>query len=124
MEYLLIGVFGAAGCMSRYALSGFAHRLMGVGFPYGTLAVNVFGSLLLGAFMEGGTRFTLIAPEVRTAIAIGFFGGFTTFSTFSYETIKMFEDGSFLLAGLNTLLSLFICLAAALGGILLIRYLA
>ena len=124
MEIVLIALFGAAGCVSRYALSGVAYRVLAVDFPYGTLAVNVIGSLLLGFFVEGGARFTLLSPEVRTAVAIGFFGGFTTFSTFSYETIRMFEEGSYMLAGLNIILSLFVCLLAALGGILLIRYIS
>ncbi len=76
----------------RYALGTWIQQLTGSGFPWGTLAVNVTGSLLLGfiyAFLEG----TAVAPEWRLFAGIGFCGGYTTFSTFSYESIRLLQDG-------------------------------
>jgi CrcB protein len=122
MEIILIAIFGAAGCVARFGLSGLTYRFAGAGFPYGTLAVNVLGSFFLGAFLESGGRIFLLPPTLRTAIALGFFGGFTTFSTFSFETVKMIEEGSFMMAGINVASSLFVCLIGAYGGIFISRY--
>jgi len=83
MQIIYIGLFGALGCLSRYFVSGWTYALVGRGFPYGTLAVNMVGSFLLGLVMEGSLRSTLFTPEVRMGITVGFMGGFTTFSTFS-----------------------------------------
>jgi len=105
MTTLLVAFFGALGCLLRYLLSGWMYNLLGRGFPYGTLAVNVIGAFLIGFIMELGLRSTLIAPELRTGLAIGFLGGLTTFSTFSYETFKLLEDGELLIAGVNILAS-------------------
>lgn len=121
MKVLYIGIFGGLGCMARYLVSGWAISLAGRSFPYGTLAVNVLGSLLLGLIMEGSLRSTLLSPELRLAITVGFLGGFTTFSTFSYETVRLLEEGSLVAAGLNVLLNLTVCLAAVLCGIYLAR---
>jgi CrcB protein len=85
------------------------------------LAVNVIGSLLLGLFMEGSLRSTLLSPELRFGITVGFLGGFTTFSTFSYETVRLMEEGSMLAAGANVLINATVCVAAALVGIYLAR---
>jgi CrcB protein len=71
--------------------------------------------------MEGSLRSTLLSQELRLGLAVGFMGGFTTFSTFSYETIRLFEEGSFGSAGLNILLNVLACLAAALLGIYVAR---
>jgi len=107
---LLIALFGALGCLLRYGLSGWVHGALGRGFPYGTLAVNAVGALLIGFVMELGLRSTLLAPEVRTGLAIGLLGGLTTFSTFSYETWRLLEDGEVLLAAANVLISVLACL--------------
>jgi fluoride exporter len=122
VQLFYIGIFGAAGCLSRYLVSGWAYSLAGRGFPYGTLAVNVLGSFLLGLLMEGSLRSTLISPEVRMGIAIGFLGGFTTFSTFSYETLRLLEEGSYLYAGANILLNVTVCIVFAALGIFLARH--
>lgn len=94
------------------------YNLLGRGFPYGTLAVNVIGAFLIGFVMELGLRSTLIAPELRTGLAIGFLGGLTTFSTFSYETFKLLEDGELLIAGVNILASVATCVLLTWLGIL------
>lgn len=123
MQLIYIGVFGALGCVSRYLASGWFHSLLGRSLPYGTLLVNIIGSFLLGLLMEGSLRSTLLSPEVRIGITVGFMGGFTTFSTFSYETIRLIEEGSFLHAGANIVLNVVVCIFFAALGIFLARQL-
>ncbi|PLX80791.1 MAG: fluoride efflux transporter CrcB [Desulfuromonas sp.] len=121
VQILYIGIFGAFGCISRYLVSGWVYNWLGRSLPFGTMAVNILGSLLLGFLMEWGLRSSLMSPEIRMGIATGFMGGFTTFSTFSYETVRLLEEGSLFQAGANILLNVFICLAGALVGIYLAR---
>jgi CrcB protein len=121
VKILYLGIFGGLGCVARYMVSGWVYNLAGKSLPYGTLAVNVVGSLLLGLIMEGSLRSTLLSPELRFGITVGFLGGFTTFSTFSYETVRLLEEGSLVAAGANVLLNVSVCVAAALIGIYLAR---
>lgn len=121
MKILYLGIFGGLGCIARYMVSGWVYNLAGKALPYGTLSVNVIGSLLLGLIMEGSLRSTLLSPELRFGITVGFMGGFTTFSTFSYETVRLLEEGSMVAAGANVLLNVTVCIAAALIGIYLAR---
>jgi CrcB protein len=121
MQIIYIGLFGALGCLSRYFVSGWTYALVGRGFPYGTLAVNMVGSFLLGLVMEGSLRSTLFTPGIRMGITVGFMGGFTTFSTFSYETFRLVEEGNFMQAGANILLNVIVCFVFAAGGIALAR---
>lgn len=121
MQILYISVFGGLGCLSRYLVSGWVYTVAGRSLPYGTLAVNVIGSLLLGLIMEGSLRSALLSPDLRVGLTVGFMGGFTTFSTFSYETVRLLEEGSYLQAGGNVLLNIVICLAFAAIGIFLAR---
>jgi CrcB protein len=123
MQILYIGFFGALGCVSRYLMSGWVLGVTGNALPYGTLAVNVVGSFLLGLIMEGSQHSTLLSPELRIGITVGFMGGFTTFSTFSYETIRLLEEGSFGSAGANILLNVLVCVFAAALGIFVARQL-
>lgn len=123
MQLLYIGIFGAIGCLARYAVSGWTYALCGRMLPWGTLAVNVIGSFILGLIMEGSLRSTLMSPELRIGLTVGFLGGFTTFSTFSYETIRYLEEGSLLQAGGNILLNVAICVVFAWLGIALARQL-
>ncbi|PLY00506.1 MAG: fluoride efflux transporter CrcB [Desulfuromonas sp.] len=123
MQVIYIGVFGGLGCIARFLVSGWTYQLFGRGLPYGTLMVNVLGSFLLGLLMTLGVRSTLFPPAVRVGMTVGFMGGFTTFSTFSYETLRLIEDGSVLQAGVNIVLNLVVCLLAALLGVVLGRYL-
>ena len=123
MQIIYLGIFGGLGCVSRYLVSGWVYALAGRALPYGTLTVNVVGSLLLGLIMEGSLRSTLLSPDLRFGITVGFLGGFTTFSTFSYETVRLMEEGSFVAAGANILLNVTVCIAAALLGIYLARQL-
>jgi CrcB protein len=124
MTALLIAVFGALGCLLRYLLSGWTYALLGRGFPYGTLAVNTLGAFLVGFVMELSLRSTLVTAELRTGLTIGFLGGLTTFSTFSYETFKLLEDGELLSAGANALVSVATCVLLTWLGIAAARSLA
>ncbi|MDT8442303.1 MAG: fluoride efflux transporter CrcB [Desulfuromonadales bacterium] len=121
MQIVYVGLFGGLGCIARYLLSGWGYQLLGRSLPYGTLGVNLLGSLLLGLLMEGSLRSSLLSPELRLGLTVGFLGGFTTFSTFSYETVRLLEDGSYLAATANILLNLTACLLAAGLGISLAR---
>ena len=118
---LAIAAGGAVGAVLRYWVSSGLHALWGRGFPYGTLAVNVLGSFAIGflfvLFLE---RMTL-SGEWRAGILVGVLGAFTTFSTFSIETLNLLEEGAHLKASLNVVLSVVLCLAGAWFGLLIER---
>jgi CrcB protein len=110
--------FGSAiGGMGRYALGGLIQRLSGGTFPIGTLLINITGSLLLGLVYRDSADSAAITPEVRAMLTIGVCGGYTTFSSFSYETVRMFEDGQAARALAYAALSLVLCLAGTALGI-------
>lgn len=98
MRILLIALFGAAGTLARYGLQGVVQIKIGSTFPYGTLVVNLTGCFLLGLIGQFTLNRIIVPPEWRMAIAIGFFGGYTTFSSFGWETAKMLEAGEWLWA--------------------------
>ena len=123
MSLFYIALFGALGCLSRHLASGWAYALLGRGLPYGTLVVNLAGSFLLGVVMEGALRTSWLSADVRLGIAAGFMGGFTTFSTFSYETVRLLEEGSLMQAGANIFLNVTVCLLCAALGIYAARQL-
>lgn len=93
MRIILLIVFGTAGTLARYGLQGLVQQRTGPAFPYGTLAVNLIGCLLLGGIGEYALTHLTIPPEWRIGITVGFFGAFTTFSTFSWETVRLIQDG-------------------------------
>jgi len=123
MQLVWIGACGALGCISRYLISGWVYNVTGRALPWGTLAVNLIGSFLLGLLMEAGLRTTLLSPELRIGLTVGFMGGFTTFSTFSFETMRLLEEGSLWQAGANIGLSLLLCLLGSAAGVMLARQL-
>ncbi len=107
---------GALGALGRYLAISWFGRWLGTGFPYGTLAVNVAGSLLLGAFLALGAGQWRIAPEIQAFVAIGVLGAFTTVSTFALDTAYLAGQHRRLLAGAYVMLSVTLSLAgAALG---------
>jgi len=118
---LLIALFGALGCVSRYFLSGWVYKVLGRSFPYGTFAVNILGAFIIGLIMEFAMRSTLIPADLRTGLTIGFLGGLTTFSTFSYETFRLLEDGEFFIASTSVILSVLTCLLFTWLGIIAAR---
>ncbi|MSN24639.1 MAG: fluoride efflux transporter CrcB [Geobacter sp.] len=119
-----IALFCAGGGLTRYYLSGWAYSLLGRSFPFGTLLVNVTGAYLIGVIMEIGMRSTLISDTLRIGLTIGFMGGLTTFSTFSYETFKLLEDGQLLFAFANIAASVTACLLFTWLGIITVRTLS
>jgi CrcB protein len=106
----------ALGGGARYLLSLAALRLLGPAFPYGTLAVNVLGSFLVGLLMHVALETTLIGPTARIFLTTGVMGGLTTYSTFNYETLQLASEGDWQLAATNVAVTVVACLAAgALG---------
>ena len=107
---------GAFGSGARYLLSGWVLDRFGPAFPSGTLAVNTIGSFLLGALMFLGVEAGTLSPTLRLALTTGVMGGFTTYSTFSYETMRYLQDGAWALALLNVVVTVVGCLVACFLG--------
>ena len=99
MQLFLIAVFGAVGTLARYGLQGLVQLRLGGAFPYGTLLINLTGCFLLGLIGQFTMNRMVLPPDWRVAVTVGFFGGYTTFSSFGWETAKMLEDGEWLRAG-------------------------
>lgn len=118
---VFIAVGGAIGAVLRYGASIGVYSLLGRGFPYGTLFVNVAGSLLIGVLSVVMLERFDIAPEWRAAVLVGVLGSFTTFSTFSIETLILLEQGDIVRAVANIVLSVLICLLAVWFGVSLGR---
>jgi CrcB protein len=117
----LVCLGGAIGTGARYLIATMAPRLFGTSFPYGTLAVNLIGSFCLGAIMHVGLTTTVISPTMRVVLATGVMGGFTTYSTFNYETLELLREGAVGLAGLNVATTVVLCLLGGAMGASLAR---
>ncbi len=111
-NYLLVAVGAAFGGMLRYWMSGFVQKFTILSFPIGTLSVNILGSFALGIIIFYFDAKELISSEMRLLLTIGVCGGFTTFSTFSYETFELLRDSQILWAITNILLNLFLSIFA------------
>ncbi|PCJ30077.1 MAG: fluoride efflux transporter CrcB [Gammaproteobacteria bacterium] len=120
-QLLAIAGGGALGAVLRFGLSSQIYRVFGRDFPYGTLAVNVLGSFVMGLLFILMVERNLLSAEWRGAIIIGFLGAFTTFSTFSMETLTLLESGELSRAALNIVLSVGLCLAATWIGLMIGR---
>ncbi len=121
MNYLWIAVGAVIGASARYFLSGLIARHLSTTFPYGTLLINLTGSLVLGFFLIFATERVLLDPRWRLLIAVGFCGSYTTFSSYAFESFALFEQGQWLLVSANIVLSNALCLAAVLAGAALAR---
>lgn len=116
-----IAVGSAVGGVSRYLLGGAIQRLVGFTFPAGTLIINITGSFLLGAIIRFAIDTPAVSPEMRAFLTIGLCGGYTTFSTFSYETAAMLEDGEWSRAALYVSASVGLSLLATFLGFVAAR---
>ena len=115
-----IALGGAVGSVLRYGIGSMLQQRVGAGFPVGTLVVNVTGSLLLG-FLVRYLFETTVSPEMRAALTIGLCGGYTTFSTFSVDTVRLIEEGSWERASAYVLASVVLSLLATIAGLALAR---
>jgi CrcB protein len=121
MRLTLICFGGAVGTGARYLTSLWAASAFGTAFPAGTLIVNVAGSFLLAFIMQAAGASELIAPDLRAMLTTGVMGGFTTYSTFNYETTGYFREGAWLLGAVNIGVTVIGCLAAGIAGFALAR---
>lgn len=111
---------GALGTLARYSVSGLAHGYWGTGFPIGTLMVNLLGSLIIG-FLWGIFENTAMSPQLRSFVFVGFLGGFTTFSSYSLETMNLFREGQIRLGLINILVNNVLGLVLVFAGFIIAR---
>ena len=123
LKVLFIAAGGAIGSVLRYYVAGWSQHWAGGSFPLGTMIANVTGCLLIGFLATVLTGPVLIREEYRMGLLVGILGGYTTFSTFSWETNRLAEDSEWLLAGINIVVSLVACLVATWIGSRLALYL-
>ncbi|MGO9126620.1 MAG: fluoride efflux transporter CrcB [Terriglobales bacterium] len=120
-EFLLISLGAIAGANARYLISRFAAKAVSPVFPYGTLFINITGSMIVGFFMIWASERALVDPRWRLLVVVGFCGAFTTFSSYAFETMAYFEQGQWLLLCTNVLSNNLLCLLGALAGMALAR---
>lgn len=118
---LYIALGSALGGLSRYWLGGLIQRAHGGPFPLGTLVINVTGSLLIGFLLRYSLDSAAVSPEIRALLTIGFCGGYTTFSTFSWETVALIEDGDWRRAMLYVGASVLLSVMGTVAGVALAR---
>jgi fluoride exporter len=121
VNYLWIALGAVVGASARYVVSNQIARHFSTIFPFGTLLINVSGSLVLGFFLVYSTERVLLDPRWRALVAIGFCGSYTTFSSYAFESFALMEQGQWLLTGANLVASNALCLAAVLTGAALAR---
>jgi CrcB protein len=121
VTYIWVAIGGALGTTGRYWLSGLVARQFGETFPWGTLIINVTGSFFIGFFatLTGPDGRVFVGSNPRQFVIIGICGGYTTFSSFSLQTLNLINDGEWLYAGTNIVLSVVLCLIGVLAGHLL-----
>lgn len=119
---LLVALGGGIGSVTRYLVSGWFASRFGPGFPYGTAVINVTGSFIIGFFLAFAQERASLSPYWRLFFGVGFVGGYTTFSTFEYESIRLLQDGEMLLGGVYLLGSVIAGGIAAIVGIALGRW--
>lgn len=121
MKLATVAAGGALGASLRYMAAALTHAFMGEDFPYGTMMVNVLGSLIIGYMLVLLPDSEESIPYLRLLLITGVLGGFTTYSAFSIETLQLLQDGHLTKAGLNVALTLVLCFLAVWGGFLLGR---
>jgi CrcB protein len=121
-KYLAVAAGGALGASARYFLGGTILSRVASPFPTATFVINVTGSFVLGFFLTLATERAQFSPHLRLAVAVGFVGAYTTFSTFEYETLRLAEERGFVLALLNVVLSVAVGFAAVWGGVVAARW--
>ncbi|MGO9135569.1 MAG: fluoride efflux transporter CrcB [Methylovirgula sp.] len=121
--YLAIAVFGTLGCWARYLMTNAVQSLLGRDFPYATLSINVLGSFVMGFLFVATLERLMVSPYLRVGMLTGFLGGFTTFSTFSMETLLLAEQGETLKAAAYVALSIVLGVGGAVGGAYVARHL-
>ncbi len=122
LKFLFIAMGGAIGTLLRYIISGLTYKYLDGVFPWGTLSVNLIGSLIIG-FLWGLFERAAISPNLKMFVFIGILGAFTTFSTYSLESFNLFRDGEIKLALSNILISNILCIALVLLGFVTSKYL-
>ena len=123
LDVLVISLGAFVGANARYFISRYAAQTLGPVFPYGTLIINITGSLIVGFFVIWTSERVLIDPRWRLLVVVGFCGAFTTFSSYAFESMAYFEQGQWLLMLVNIFSNNLLCLAGALGGMALARVL-
>ncbi len=123
VEIGVIAAGGALGAVMRFWVSSAVYAWLGRGFPWGTLSVNLLGSFIIGLAFVMLTERLMVGSEIRAFIMIGFLGAFTTFSSFSLETLALMQEGLLLKAAMNILISVVLCIIATWSGMLLARLL-
>jgi CrcB protein len=120
---VLVAVGGGLGSVLRYLTSGVAARWLGLDFPYGTLIVNVAGSFLIGLVQALAEKAAVLPEPARLFLSAGVMGGFTTYSAFSYETVRLIELDAFGRAAINVVVTTLVCLGVCVVGLAAGRYL-
>ena len=123
LDFLAISLGAIVGANLRYWMSRGAVRLLGPVFPYGTLVINVLGSFVVGFFVVWTSERVMVDPRWRLLVAVGFCGGYTTFSSYAYETMAFFEQGQWALMAGNFVANNLLACAAVLAGMALARVL-
>ena len=119
LAVLLVAIGGGIGSVTRYLVGGWFAARFGSAFPYGTFAINVTASFIVGFFLAFAQERVSLAPNLRLFVAVGFIGGYSTFSTFEYESVRLLQDGEMLLGAVYLLGSVITGGLAAIGGIAL-----
>ncbi len=122
-DFVIVSIGAIVGGNARWVISRYAARLLGPVFPYGTLIINIAGSLIVGFFIIWTSERVLVDPRWRLLIVVGFCGAFTTFSSYAFETMAYFEQGQWALMVANVLSNNLLCLGAVLAGMVLARVL-
>jgi len=121
VNFIVVSLGAIVGANLRYILSRYAAKVLGPVFPYGTLIINVTGSFIVGWFMIWTTERVLVDPRWRLLVVVCFCGGFTTFSSYAFESMAYLEQGQWLLMTTNILANNLLCMAAAIAGMALAR---